>query len=395
VLVLAREVGLELAPVPLFETLDDLSRAPDVMRRALSLPVYRAALGDRVQEVMIGYSDSNKDAGFVAANWALYVVQDRVAQVCREAGVRHRFFHGRGTSLGRGGGPMARGMLGQPPGTIGDGLRVTEQGEALGDRYSHPALARRNLEQAVYGLLVAAGRRARLIEPTWSTAMEVAAKESVEEYRRLVHAPRFMTFFEAVTPLREISKLRISSRPVRRPSGPKSDAEALSSLRAIPWVMAWTQCRAIVPGWYGLDVALAAIDRVEAGLGARMYREWPFFRSMIDNAQMALAKSDMSIFRAYLSLAQDRELGARIEAAYESTAAAVSRVTGATLLANEPRLLRSIELRNPYVEPIHRLQVELMRKARAIPEADELPAELERALVLSLHGVAAGMRNTG
>ncbi len=392
VLVLAREVGLSVVPVPLFETIDDLERAPDVMRRALAMPVYRAAVGDRVQEVMIGYSDSNKDAGFVAANWALYCAQDRIATVCREARVRHRFFHGRGTSIGRGGGPMARGMLGQPPGTVGQGIRITEQGEALSDKYSHPALARRNLEQGLYGLLLAAGRKAAPLDAAWSRAMDAASTASVTAYRNLVQNPAFIAFFEAVTPIREIAKLRIASRPVRRPG-----SATLTNLRAIPWVMAWTQCRANVPGWYGLDAALEAIAAEDPAIASRMYEAWPFFRSMIDNAQMALAKSELSVFRAYRTLASERVggLGAQIERAFERTAAAVSAVTGKPLLANEPRLLRSIELRNPYIEPMHRLQVELLRKARAFGDEQPLPPELERALVISLHGIAAGMRNTG
>ncbi len=387
VLVLAREVGLDVVPVPLFETLGDLERAPTVMREVLALPEYRATLGDRVQEVMIGYSDSNKDAGFVAANWALHEAQARIAEVCQAAGVQHRFFHGRGTSIGRGGGPMARGMLGQPAGTVGAGIRITEQGEALSDKYSHPALAQRNLEQGLHGLLVAAGRKPRALDPAWPKALDLAAAASVEAYRSLVRHPEFLPFFEAVTPIREISKLRIASRPVRRPG-----AATLSNLRAIPWVMAWTQCRANVPGWYGLGDAL---ERIDVGLAQAMYQQWPFFRSMLDNAQMALAKSDFVVFRAYRGLSNDSVLGPRIEQAFRRTVERVSAVIGGELLLNEPRLQRSIQLRNPYIEPIHRVQVELLRQARRHADDEALPAGLERALVLSLHGIAAGMRNTG
>lgn len=387
VLVLAREVGLDVVPVPLFETLGDLERAPQVMAGILALPEYRAVLGKRVQEVMIGYSDSNKDAGFFAANWALHEAQAKIAEVCAKAGVQHRFFHGRGTSIGRGGGPMARGMLGQPAGTVGAGIRITEQGEALSDKYSHPDLARRNLEQGLHGLLVAAGRKQKPLDSKWSDALERGSRASVEAYRTLVQHPGFLPFFEAVTPIREISKLRIASRPVRRPG-----AASLSNLRAIPWVMAWTQCRANVPGWFGLGDALEVID-VE--LAKRMYEQWPFFRSMLDNAQMALAKSDVAIFRAYRTLAEDTELGPRIEAAFSKTVDQVKAVIGGELLMNEPRLQRSIRLRNPYIDPIHRAQVELLRKARQHEDEEALPEHLERALVLSLHGIAAGMRNTG
>ncbi len=387
VLVLAREVGLDVVPVPLFETLGDLERAPQVMREVLALPEYRAVLGARVQEVMIGYSDSNKDAGFMAANWALHEAQARIAKVCVKAGVQHRFFHGRGTSIGRGGGPMARGMLGQPAGTVGAGIRITEQGEALSDKYSHPALARRNLEQGLHGLLVAAGRKPRVLDPKWPAALSGAASASVEAYRTLVRDPGFLPFFEAVTPIREISKLRIASRPVRRPG-----AASLSNLRAIPWVMAWTQCRANVPGWFGLGEAL---ERIDLELAKTMYEQWPFFRSMLDNAQMALAKSDFSIFRAYRSLSTDDVLGPRIEAAYARTVERVRAVISGELLMNEPRLQRSIRLRNPYIDPIHRAQVELLRQARQYGDDEALPEKLERPLVLSLHGIAAGMRNTG
>ena len=196
-----------------------------------------------------------------------------------------------------------------------------------------------------------------------------------------------MPFFEAVTPIREISKLRIASRPVRRPG-----AATLSNLRAIPWVMAWTQCRANVPGWFGLGEAL---ERVDLELARAMYEQWPFFRSMLDNAQMAIAKSDFAIFRAYRSLSTDQLLGPRIEAAFSQTVERVQAIIGGEVLLNEPRLQRSIRLRNPYIDPIHRAQVELLRQARTHGDDEALPEALERALVLSLHGIAAGMRNTG
>ncbi len=387
VLVLAREGGVRLAPVPLFETLADLTRAPDVMRQVLALPVYRAALGDGVQEIMIGYSDSNKDAGFLAANVALYEAQAQIGAACAAAGVRYRFFHGRGTSIGRGGGPMARGLLGQPPRTMDDGLRITEQGEALGNKYSHPALAHRNLEQGLYGLLVAAAKPESDLPAEMRAAMRIAADTSVAEYRALVTAPAFLRFFEDVTPINEIARLQIASRPVRRPGPPN-----LSSLRAIPWVMAWTQCRANVPGWYGLGAGLRTVDHA---LLRDMYARWPFFRSMIDNAQMSLAKTEMGIFRAYRSLTEEHALGDRIFAAFQSAVDILRVTTGGDLLQDEPVLARSIMLRNPYIEPIHRLQVELIRRARKLPPDEPLPSELERPLLLSMHGISAGMRNTG
>ncbi len=387
VLILAREVGVHVLPVPLFETRHDLMRAPEVLREVLAIPEYRAHLGDDVQEVMIGYSDSNKDAGFFAAHWALYEAQRRMAEVARAAGVRFRFFHGRGTSIGRGGGPMVRGILGQPPGTIGAGLRITEQGEALADKYSHPERAHRNLEQSMYGLLLAAATEPSMLPPAWSDALDRAAEASVREYRSLVEDPTFIPFYEAVTPILEFSRLRIASRPVRRPG-----AATLQNLRAIPWVMSWMQNRASLPGWYGLHVALESLG---TEMSQRLYTEAPFFRAMVDNAQMGLAMSDPAIFRAYLTLAPPGHvLGERILTAREETIARITEITKAPLLASEPAIARSIALRNPYVEPIHRLQVELLRRARA-SGAQEIDPLLERALLLSIHGIAAGVRNAG
>lgn len=390
VLILAREVGVRVLPVPLFETRSDLGRAADVMRDVLALPEYRAHLGDDVQEVMIGYSDSNKDAGFFAAYWALYDAQRRIAEVCEAAGVRFRFFHGRGTSIGRGGGPMVRGILGQPAGTIGAGLRITEQGEALADKYSRPERARRNLEQGLYALLVAAAAPREELPDDWTDAMVRAADASAAAYRTLVEHPRFLPFFEAVTPINEIAQLRIASRPVRRPGPP-----TLANLRAIPWVMSWTQNRANVPGWYGVDVGLREIGLARA---RAMYREWPFFHTMLDNAQMSLAMSDAAIFRAYADLAEgeERALAKQVEDAREETVARVCEVIEGPLLKDEPRIARSIALRNPYVEPIHRLQVELLRQVRAASAAGrEIEPLLERALLLSIHGIAAGVRSSG
>jgi phosphoenolpyruvate carboxylase len=386
VLVLAREVGVHALPVPLFETRADLARAPQVIADVLAIPEYRAYLGDDVQEVMIGYSDSNKDAGFFAAHWALYEAQRRTADVCRAAGVRWRFFHGRGTSIGRGGGPMVRGLLGQPAGTIGAGLRITEQGEALADKYSRPERARRNLEQAMYGLIVAASTESEPLPAAWAEALDRAAEASAAAYRRLVEDPAFLPFFEAVTPINEIANLQIASRPVRRPGTP-----TLGNLRAIPWVMSWTQCRANVPGWYGLEVALRALG---TDLARTLYAKAPFFRAMMDNAQMSLAMSDEPIFRAYLALAPSGDrLGAHLLEARAEAIRLVVEVVGEPLLASEPRIARSIALRNPYVEPIHRIQVELLRRARRA-EGERDPV-LERALLLSIHGIAAGVRNAG
>ena len=385
-LILAREMGVRALPVPLFETLTDLQNAPRIMAETLELPEYRALLGADVQEIMLGYSDSNKDAGFLAANWALHEAQRQVSSVCRAAQVPWRFFHGRGTSIGRGGGPMARGILGQPKGTMGRGLRITEQGEAMADKYNHPLLAFRNLEQGIYALLLAASSTPEELPLEWITAMDTAAHASQQAYRKLVEHPDFIRFYEETTPIREISKLNIASRPVRRP-GPSS----LHSLRAIPWVMSWTQNRANVPGWFGLGVGLESIP---LELAQAMYRDWPFFRSMLDNAQMSLSKSDFLVFRQYLTLdPQGSELGPLILERFEHCLTQVKAVVGGELLEGEPKLKRSIELRNPYIDPIHRLQVELLRRMRSHTGPED--RALERALLLSLQGVSAGMRNTG
>ncbi|GAA5532423.1 phosphoenolpyruvate carboxylase [Deinococcus aluminii] len=383
-LLLAREVGFRILPVPLFETLDDLERAPQIVWELLSVPEYRAVLGGDVQEIMLGYSDSNKDAGFLAANWALHEAQRKISDVCRRAGIPWRFFHGRGTSIGRGGGPASRAILGQPAGTIDAGLRITEQGEALADKYSHPVLARRNLEQALYGLLLAAARPAENPPVEWTSAMTRAAQASAAAYRALVHDPDFLPFFEAVTPIHEIARLNIASRPVRRPGAP-----SLGNLRAIPWVMSWTQNRANLPGWYGLAEGLREIG---PDLARQMYAQWPFFRTVLDNAQMSLAKSDFLIFAEYLRLSGEHRLAGQLRAAYDETVRLVQEAVGAELLANEPRLRESIKLRNPYIDPIHRIQVELLHRARS---AEGGLDEYERPLLLSLQGIAAGVRNTG
>lgn len=385
VLILAREAGAHVLPTPLFETLDDLERAPSVVDALLDCAPYRALLGDEVQEIMLGYSDSNKDTGPIAAAFALHEAQRSIAERCRRRGVRWRFFHGRGTSLGRGGGPMARAILGQPAGTIGAGLRITEQGEALADKYGHPDLARRNLEQGLAAVLLAAAAPTDSPVPArWLEAWRVAARASRAAYRALVEDPGFRQFYEAVTPLEEIARLRIASRPVRRP-GPVT----LENLRAIPWVMAWSQTRANVPGWYGVEAALAALD-VE--LAREMLEGWPAFRSTLENIQMALAKSDEVIFHAYLALDDaGSSLGPHILAARQDAIQRIEAVTRAPLLAHEPHLLRSITLRNPYIEPIHRAQIELLRRSRR----DGRSAEMDRALLATILGIAAGVRSAG
>ena len=384
VLILAREAGASVLPVPLFETLKDLQAAAGIVDTLLQVPAYRAVLGENVQEIMLGYSDSNKDAGPIAATWGLYDAQREISEVCRRHNVRWRFFHGRGTSLGRGGGPLARAILGQPPGTIDAGLRLTEQGEALSDKYGDPALARRNLEQGLYGLIVAKGAPASPAPAAVTDAMAEAGAASAEAYRALVHHEDFLRFFEAVTPIEEIARLKVASRPVRRPGAP-----TLQNLRAIPWVMSWTQNRVNLPGWFGVDVALESlgVQRARAMLGS-----WPAFRSVLDNVSMSLAKSDPVVFSAYLELDAKRSpLGPMLLASRAKTIALVEDVLESPLLATEPRLLKSIALRNPYIEPIHRAQIELLHRGR---RGERGPIE-DRALLSTILGIAAGVRNAG
>ncbi len=394
-LLLAKEAGIpDIDATPLFETLDDLRRAPAVMRSLFETPVYREHVGRRgVQEVMIGYSDSNKDVGFLSANWALYQAQEGLARVAGEAGVPLRLFHGRGTSIGRGGGPAGQAILAQPPGSLGGRMRMTEQGEALSDRYADPDLAHRHLEQVVHAFIQSSARDARGVEeldPRYREAAQLAADASRESYRRLVDDDGFFEFFTAVTPIEEISRLNVGSRPASRGQGGSRE-----DLRAIPWVFAWTQCRANVPGWYGIGTGLAALA---PGLSAEMYERWPFFRAVVDFAQMSLAKADMDVFGSYLTLAEEPHrsaLGGLILQEFELSVKEVEAATGAPLLAGDGVLARSIALRNPYVDPISHLQVELLRRLRASSQDSLVERSLSYAVLVSLIGISAGMRTTG
>ena len=394
VLILAKQAGLpDLDATPLFETQDDLEAAPAVLDALFRLPAYRAHVGRRgVQEVMIGYSDSNKDAGFLSANWALYRAQEQIAEVCRAHDVPLRLFHGRGTSIGRGGGPAGRAILAQPPGSLHGRMRMTEQGEAMADRYSDPDLAHRHLEQVLHAFVLSSARDARGAEPvpdgfrTWMTTAASAARDA---YRALLEEEGFLGFYAQVTPIEEIARLNVGSRPARRKGAP-----SLDNLRAIPWVFSWTQCRANLPGWYGLGSGLAELPE---GAAREMYGTWPFFGAVIDFARMSLAKSDLPVFRRYLDLVEPalaERFGARIEEEHRRSVAAVEEATGTPLFGDDT-LSRGIELRNPYVDPISHLQVELLARLRRLPpESPDRPA-VEEAVLVSLLGVSAGMRNTG
>ena len=395
VLLLAKQAGLqEIDPVPLFETGEDLRNAPAVLTRLLSIPPYRTHIERRgVQEVMIGYSDSNKDVGFLAANWALYEAQEGIAKVCRDAAISLRIFHGRGTSIGRGGGPTGQAILAQPPGSLGGRMRLTEQGEALSERYADPDLAHRHLEQVAHAFILSSARDARElpeIPQSYRDALTKASNAARKRYRVFLEADGFLDLYHTVTPIEEISRLNIGSRPTRRKGG-----KSLQNLRAIPWVFSWTQCRANLPGWFGLGSGLSVLDD---DVMHEMYENWAFFKTIVDFAQMSLAKADMSIFETYLQLVPDElrdTFEPLIKEEYALTVAQVERVTGAGLLEHDPTLERAIELRNPYVDPISYLQVELLRRLRNLPAESPDREALEYAVLVSLIGISAGMRNTG
>lgn len=383
--------GVRMPLAPLFETIQDLKDGPDTLKALLNDEEYRQNLQehhDNLQIITIGYSDSTKDGGYLAANWWLYRCQQQMLQVAGEHGVRLRFFHGRGGALGRGGGPAARSILSLPPGTVADGMRLTEQGEVLSERYDYPPVAHRHLEQLLWSLLES-GLRPDDVDPKWKSAMDKLAERSLKGYRELVEHPDFLDFWELCTPITGVERMAIGSRPARRPSDRKA---GLSSLRAIPWVFSWTQNRVILPAWYGLGTACEALDDWDAL--HEMYRRWTFFRAVIDNAELALAKADMGIAEAYNELGEGDAIFTLLRTEHERSRAAVLRITDqADLLDDQPWLQRSIRVRNPYVDPLNLIQVETFRKLRAHEATQDDP--LWDLLRMTIQGVAAGLRTTG
>jgi phosphoenolpyruvate carboxylase len=400
--------------VPLFETIGDLENAPDVLDTLLSNPIYRlnVALRGDAQEVMVGYSDSNKDGGYLTANWKLYVGQARLAEVAQKHGVTLRLFHGRGGAVGRGGGPAGKAILAQPPGSVRGRLKITEQGEVIAARYFDQEIAYRNLEQIVHAVLLASGEGPSSPTPpvlgaggTWATAMDEVSDTAFTAYRALVYDdPQFARFFQETTPVGELAQLNIGSRPPKRTS-----SDRIEDLRAIPWVFSWMQSRYTLPGWYGVGTALgeyAAQSPAHLTRLQEMYAQWPFFTTLLDNSQMSLAKADMEIAARYATLVQDQAMAQRI---YAKIAAEFKRsvtiicqiIQQESLLDYQPILQKSIRLRNPYVDPLSYLQVELLRRLRALPpdgESEDLKTQrrdLRAAVLLSINGVAAGVKNTG
>ena len=398
--------------IPLFETSDALASAGPILDALLRDPAYREHVrrrGDR-QEVMLGYSDSNKESGFLAAAWMLHGAQAALVAVARAHGIELTLFHGRGGAIGRGGGPANRAILGGAPGSVDGRLKLTEQGEVIAANYADPAIARRHLEQLTGAVLIASTPEhdAAATEALRAGApiLEELAATARTAYRRLVHDdPGFAAFFRDITPIVELSDLRLGSRPAARARQGQgaADAPSIDSLRAIPWTFAWSQARINLPGWYGLGAALEAYRRAhgEAGLTevARLYRSWPFLASVIDNAEMILAKADMGVARRYATLAGSDEVDRRwstIEAEYHRTVALLLRVTGRErLLDGAPVLQRSIALRNPYVDSLSELQVRLLARSRALAPDDPDRGRVLRLVKLTVNGVAAGLQNTG
>ena len=393
----------ELRVVPLFEAGATLDAAPETMERLLSMPVYRQALravGDE-QEIMIGYSDSNKDVGYLASAWAAYTAQVHLAEVMTRHGVSWCFFHGRGGAVGRGGGPTNGAILSLPPGTVRGRIKMTEQGEVLTAKYAVPEIAHRELELAASATLATGRAQPHHESERFARLMAEMAEDSAAVYRSIVHDNAdFVAFFEAVTPVHEISRLRLGSRPAKR-----TQAGGIEDLRAIPWVFSWTQSRIVLPAWLGLGTALRhARERHGLELLRRMAAEWPFFTSVLSNAEMGCAKADLGIARRYVELWDDAAARERIwtplEAELERTIEELVLIGGGErLLDAEPVLQASIDRRNPFVDPLSFVQVELMRRLRGRvgpgPGSADAPEQLGRVSLLTINGIASGLRNTG
>jgi phosphoenolpyruvate carboxylase len=392
------EAGLEVDVVPLFESRADLEAAPQVLDGLLELPGRRRWLErhGRRFEVMLGYSDATKDVGFLAANLALYRAQAALVSWARRNDIQLTLFHGRGGAVGRGGGPAGRAIRSQAPGSLSGRFKVTEQGEVIYARYGNPAIALRHLEQVTSAVLIAStARHEELLagaEQRYRDAADVMAQASEAAYRELVESPGFAEFFAAVTPVEEIAQLAIGSRPARRGGG---TARSLDDLRAIPWVFAWTQNRCNLPGWFGLGTGMqVVVDREGLPFLRRMVAEWPLMASIVDNAEMSLAKADPMIAGLYLDRGGRPELVAAIREEYRRTRRLVLELTGKErLLAGHPILRLAVDLRNPYVDALSFLQLRFLRELR---EADAERAEqLGRLVRLTVGGIAAGLQNTG
>jgi phosphoenolpyruvate carboxylase len=407
VALLLREAGLyrpagaslQLDIIPLFETITDLRRAAAAMDELMSIDVYARMLASRgrVQEVMLGYSDSNKDGGYLTSRWELFKAQVALVETFRRHGVRLRMFHGRGGSVGRGGGPSYEAILAQPGGTVQGQIRITEQGEVIGAKYSNPEVGRRNLEILAAATLEASvlGESARPPRPEYLEAMETLSASAFTAYRQLVYeTPGFEDFFWESTVISEIAELNIGSRPASR-----TRSRSIERLRAIPWVFSWSQCRSMLPGWYGFGTAAQAwLESRPGGLDLlrEMLREWPFFASVLSNMEMVLAKTDLAIASRYAGLVADATLRdtifQRIRREHEATVGTLLGILGTdALLGGNPQLAHSIKYRFPYLDPLNHIQVELLRRFRA----GDREERARRGIHLTINGIAAGLRNSG
>ncbi|POM27262.1 Phosphoenolpyruvate carboxylase [Actinomadura rubteroloni] len=385
--------------IPLFETGEDLERAPSVLDGMLEIDAVRRRLdaSGRRMEIMLGYSDSAKQLGPASATLRLYDTQEALAEWAARNDVTLTMFHGRGGSLGRGGGPAGRAILAQAPGSVAGRFKVTEQGEVIFARYGHPEIARRHVEQVTNAVLLASTteveERARAAAARFRPLADKLSDAARAAFRSLVEADGFAAWFSRVSPLEEIAELRIGSRPSRRKA-----ARGLEDLRAIPWVFAWTQTRVNLPGWYGLGSGLAAVSSDGADLAElhEAYASWPLFGTLLDNAEMSLAKADRDIAARYLALGGREDLTAAVLAEYDRTHRLVLAVTGhARLLENRRVLSRAVELRNPYVDALSHLQLRALAALREGVADETERARLEELLLLSVNGVAAGLQNTG
>ena len=386
--------------VPLFETIEDLQQGAATLLAALDVPLYRALVEQQegMQEIMLGYSDSNKDGGYLAANWALYRAELDLVEAAKKAGIRLRLFHGRGGTVGRGGGPSYDAILAQPPGAVQGSLRITEQGEVIAAKYAEPVVARRNLET-----LLAATIESSLLdteglgdeaEAAYAVLDELAALAR-KAYSELVHeTPGFVEYFVNSTPLSEIGSLNIGSRPASR-----KQTEKISDLRAIPWVLSWSQARVMLPGWYGTGAAFeqwVGNDASRLAMLSDYYERWPFFRTVMSNMAQVMAKSDLGLAERYSRLVPDEDLRVKvfgmISAEHERTTAMYFKITKTDdLLADNPALKRSVFNRFPYLEPLNHLQVELLRRYRGGDDSELV----RRGIQLTMNGLATALRNSG
>ncbi|MDF2661870.1 MAG: phosphoenolpyruvate carboxylase [Paenibacillus sp.] len=416
VIILGKEVGLyrresdgtvhcTLQPAPLFETIDDLHAAPGIMETVFNIPAYRNSIPDfnHIQEIMLGYSDSNKDGGVITANWELRVALKEITKVAKRHQVKLKFFHGRGGALGRGGMPLNRSILAQPPETIGGGIKITEQGEVLSSRYALKGIAYRSLEQATSALIASAHlskhQQVDSNEHDYEVIMKSISEQAQTKYQDLIFRdPDFYTFFKESTPLPEIGELNIGSRPAKR-----KGSDRFEDLRAIPWVFGWTQSRYLLPAWYAAGSGLQTFyqgkpDNLETL--KQMYVRWSFFSSMIDNLQMALGKADLLIAKEYSQMSSNQDAAKRIfdqiNDEYELTSQLILQITGQNeILDNQQVIQESIKLRNPYVDPLSYLQVQLLTELRSQSDNSSETTELLREVLLTINGIAAGLRNTG